>query len=83
MAARSLPDTLRHWRCATSAAAMARTVSAVPHIGTVPICSPLAGLVTATVVALSASAQAPAMKACWRSRLGSLSWEIMLEVLKR
>ena len=42
-------------------AAIARTVSAVPHIGTVPICSPVAGLVTATVAELSAFTHAPAM----------------------
>jgi hypothetical protein len=40
---------------------MARTVSSVPHIGTVPICSPLAGLVTATVAAVVGVTQAPAM----------------------
>ena len=45
-AARSLADTSRQAFWALSAAAMARSVSAVPHIGTVPSFSPLAGLVT-------------------------------------
>ncbi len=54
-ALRSLPVLARQAGQALSAAAIARRVSAAPIFGTVPIFSPVAGLVTGQVSALSAS----------------------------
>ena len=76
MAERSLAGRRAQSRWATSAAAMARTVSALPQFGTVPICSPVAGLVTEMASRLSASAHSPAMKTCWRSRVESFSFSM-------
>ena len=58
-AARSLAVFLRQAGQAALAASMARRVSAAPIRGTVPICSPVAGLLTLIVWPPSASAQAP------------------------
>ena len=60
MAALSLAGTSRQSFCALSAATMARSVSALPHIGTVPSFSPFAGLVTSIVLPLSAAIHWPA-----------------------
>jgi hypothetical protein len=61
MRARSLADFLRQAGQAALAASMARRVSAAPISGMVPSCSPVAGLVTASVAPLSASLHSPLM----------------------
>ena len=61
MPERSLALRLRQAGKAAEAAAMARRVSVAPIFGTVPSWSPLAGLLTASVVPSSASDQAPSI----------------------
>ena len=56
---------LNDWK-ALSAASMARRVSALPALGTVPSFSPVAGLVTSTVAPESACTHSPSMRLAWR-----------------
>jgi len=59
IAARSFAVFARHAGHAALAASMARRVSAVPALGTVPSFSPVAGLVASIITPLSASSHAP------------------------
>src|SRR5574337_704661 len=69
--ARSFAVFARHAGIAASAAAIARRVSVAPMSGTVPIASPVAGLVTAMTLPLSASHHWPSTKACCLKRPAS------------
>ncbi|MNG25925.1 hypothetical protein D3C84_1108440 [compost metagenome] len=59
--ARSLAVRARQAGSALSAASMARRVSLAPIFGTLPMISPVAGLLTLRVWPLSASTQAPSI----------------------
>ncbi len=59
IAQRSFATSARHAGKAAAAAAIARRVSAAPHIGIVPIVRPFAGFTTGAVAPSSASRQPP------------------------
>jgi hypothetical protein len=73
-AARSFAVLFRQAGQAASAASMARRVSAAPMSGTRARRSPLAGLATSKAAPLSASHQAPPMRACVLYKARSLSF---------
>src|SRR4030095_1980360 len=67
---RSSTDVLRHVLNASAAALMARRVSPLPELGTVPIFKPDAGLMTSIVLPESAATHSPLMRfACFMNWL--------------